>query len=229
MSPARIYLALGSNLGERLSNLQAALAALPPGVQVEAQSPVYETPPWGPVEQGPFLNQVVRAATELSPLDLLAYLKHLEADLGRRPGVRYGPRKIDLDILFYDDLVFQQDELVIPHPHLHERAFVLVPLNDLAPTLCHPVLKKTVADLLKEVDTTGIVPYEDKPPRLPPDVRAALAAVPEAKERFHKLTPSHQREYLGWILSAKKNETRARRVGQMVQKLLDQRVKEKPR
>lgn len=221
-----IYLALGSNLGERLGNLQSALAALPPEVEVQAQSPVYETPPWGPVEQGPFLNQVIRATTGLAPLDLLAYLKRTETDLGRKPGVQYGPRKIDLDILFYDELIFDQDGLVIPHPRLPERAFVLVPLNDLDPALRHPGLKRTVAELLAAVDTTGIARYEDKPPKLPPDVRAALAAVPEAKERFQKLPPSHQREYLNWILSAKKNETRARRIGQMVQRLLAKRVKE---
>ncbi len=129
---ATIYLALGSNLGDRPANLEAALAAMPAGVKVLARSPVYETPPWGLTDQPDFLNMVVKGETRLSPLRLLTGLKRLEKNLGRLPSVRYGPRLIDIDILFYDDLVLHTPELTLPHPHLHERAFVLVPLADLA-------------------------------------------------------------------------------------------------
>jgi 2-amino-4-hydroxy-6-hydroxymethyldihydropteridine diphosphokinase len=156
----RLYLALGSNLGDRLVNLQAAQAALLPSVRLLTASPVYETPPWGYLDQPAFLNQVLEAETNLSPEDLLDFLKRLEVELGRQPGARYGPRLIDLDILFYDDLVLQSPRLTIPHPYLHERAFVLVPLADLAPGLYHPVLGQTIGDLLKQVDQTGIYLYQ---------------------------------------------------------------------
>lgn len=154
---ARLYLALGSNLGDRRANLQSALQALPPAVLVRRASPVYETPPWGLTEQPAFLNMVVEAETGLPPLDLLSHLKRLETQLGRLPAVRYGPRLIDIDILFYDDLVLDSPGLTIPHPRLHERAFVLVPLADLAPDLVHPRLGQTLRDLLAAVDASGIV------------------------------------------------------------------------
>ena len=153
------YLALGTNLGDRLANLRAAIDGLAPTVRVTRESPVYETPPWGVTDQPAFLNTVVEAETDLAPHALLEYLKGLETRLGRQPGVRYGPRLIDLDILFYDDLVLEAPSLVIPHPHLHERAFALVPLADLAPDLRHPVLGLVVRDLLVDVDTTGIRLY----------------------------------------------------------------------
>jgi 2-amino-4-hydroxy-6-hydroxymethyldihydropteridine diphosphokinase len=155
-----IYLALGANLGDRFANLQAAIAALPPAVHVHAQSPVYETPPWGITDQPAFLNMALMGETHLGPLALLAHLKHLETQLGRTPSIRYGPRLIDMDVLFYDELTLATPELTIPHPHLHERAFVLVPLADLAPELIHPVFGKPVRELLAAVDTTGVKRYE---------------------------------------------------------------------
>jgi 2-amino-4-hydroxy-6-hydroxymethyldihydropteridine diphosphokinase len=159
MTPSTVYLALGTNLGDRLANLNTALAALPPIVTGLAGSPVYETPPWGMTDQPAFLNMVVRGKTRLTPPDLLAHLKRLEAELGRLPSIRYGPRLIDMDILFYEDLVLDTPELTIPHAQLHERAFVLVPLADLAPGLVHPVFGKTVHQLLEAVDTTGVKFY----------------------------------------------------------------------
>ncbi len=157
-----VYLSLGTNLGDRQVNLQAALAALPVRVEVQAVSPVYQTPPWGYADQPHFLNQVLSAYTELSPLELLHYLKELEIRLGRQPNFRYGPRLIDLDILLYNEWILQNSELIIPHPHLHTRAFVLAPLADLAPDLVHPVLCKTVRELKAEVDCSKIEFYLGK-------------------------------------------------------------------
>jgi 2-amino-4-hydroxy-6-hydroxymethyldihydropteridine diphosphokinase len=156
-----VYLALGTNLGDRLANLRAAIQALSPTLQPLAASRVYETPPWGYVDQPAFLNQVIQAQTELAPLDLLIWLKRLESDLGRQPGLRYGPRLIDIDILLYDNLQLQTPDLTIPHPRLGERAFVLVPLADLAPDLRLAGTDRTVGEMLARVDRSGIQPYED--------------------------------------------------------------------
>ena len=139
-----------------MDNLHRAVAALPPSVKMIALSSVYETPPWGYADQPAFLNMALAGETDLDPLALIVFLKKLETDLGREKTFRNGPRIIDMDILFYDDLIYEQTDLTIPHPRLHERAFVLVPLNDIAPDLLHPVLKRTVRDLLKDVDTKGV-------------------------------------------------------------------------
>lgn len=157
--PDLVYISLGTNLGDRLANLKAARAALAPAVQLMACSRVYQTPPWGYLEQPAFLNQVVKGETSLLPEDLLDFLKQLEVRLGRRPAPRYGPRVIDLDILFYADLIIDTPDLSIPHPHLAERAFVLVPLADLDPSLRHPLLGTTVRELLDSVEQAGIEPY----------------------------------------------------------------------
>ena len=154
-----VYIALGSNQGDRLEKLRAAVKALQPEVMPLDNSRIYETPPWGYTDQPAFLNQVIRAETSLTPQGLLEYLKEIEVQVGRRPTFRYGPRVIDLDILFYDELVHQSVDLTIPHPSLPERAFVLLPLADLAPELRHPVLEKTVKELLGEVSSEGISIY----------------------------------------------------------------------
>jgi 2-amino-4-hydroxy-6-hydroxymethyldihydropteridine diphosphokinase len=155
-----VYLALGSNLGDRQANLKQAIASLSPQMEVKAKSRVYETPPWGYTDQPKFLNQVVKVDTYVGPEPLLKHLKRLEIALGRVPSFQNGPRLIDIDILFYDDLVLNKPSLVIPHPQLHERAFVLMPLNDIAPALSHPSTGKTVNEMLMSCDTSGITVYE---------------------------------------------------------------------
>lgn len=154
-----VYIALGTNLGDRLANLRDAINALAPDVRVLRESTIYETPPWGYVSQPSFLNMVIEAETSLRPRALLDYLKKREEELGRVKNFRYGPRQIDLDILFYDNLVFEDERLEIPHPRLHERAFVLVPLSDLVPDLVHPVLGKDIKSLLSILDRDEIRPF----------------------------------------------------------------------
>jgi dihydropteroate synthase/2-amino-4-hydroxy-6-hydroxymethyldihydropteridine diphosphokinase len=144
---AEIYLALGSNLGNRARAIHTALERLAAFAHVQATSFLYETPPAYVVDQPKFLNAVCRIESALAPHDLLAAVKEVERAVGRRPTFRYGPREIDLDILLYDDLALHSDDLTIPHPRLAERAFVLEPLCDLNPDLRHPVLGQSVRAL----------------------------------------------------------------------------------
>jgi 2-amino-4-hydroxy-6-hydroxymethyldihydropteridine diphosphokinase len=155
MSPIT-YIALGSNLGDRQTNLELAIASLPPLIQPLQNSSIYETLPWGYMEQPAFLNQVLKAETELAPNQLLDHLKEIEYKLGRRPSVQYGPRLIDLDILFYNNLILDTPSLTIPHPHLHERAFVLVPLAEISLDFHHPVIDQSVRQLLTNIDTSSV-------------------------------------------------------------------------
>ncbi len=151
-----VYLALGSNLGDREQNLKEAIASLSPQMVVKAKSHIYETLPWGYEDQPKFLNQVLEAQTYLEPEPLLKHLKRLEIALGRKASFRNGPRLIDIDILFYDDLVLDTPLLTIPHPRLHERGFVLLPMMDIAPDLVHPVTKKSVREMVAFCDLGGI-------------------------------------------------------------------------
>lgn len=154
---ATVFIALGSNLGDRSANLAAAIGRLGDLGLVTRVSPVYETEPWGITAQPRFLNQVVELQTDLPPHALLRHLKAIETAMGRETtGPRYGPRPIDLDILLYDDLALTSYTLTVPHPRLCERAFVLVPLADLAADRVHPRLGLTVRELLARVDRSGV-------------------------------------------------------------------------
>ncbi len=146
-----VYFGLGSNLGDRDRNLQAALHALAGVARLTAVSSVYDTAPLLVTDQPRFHNAVCAGYTPLDPLTLLHTVKGMEDDLGRVQGIRYGPRLIDIDLLFYDQLVSEIPELTLPHPRLVERAFVLAPLAEIAPDLIHPVLHVTVGALAAKV------------------------------------------------------------------------------
>jgi len=156
------YIALGSNLGNRLENIRTALDSMRSQVNVLECSSIYETPPWGYTSQPKFLNQVMKGETDLMVYELLGFLKQLETKLGRQATFLYGPRVIDLDILFYNQQVFETDELIVPHPRIEERAFVLVPLAEMDSGLVHPMNGKTVAEMLADLDSTGIIRFETK-------------------------------------------------------------------
>ncbi len=146
-----VYIALGTNLGDRERNLERALERLGTRVHITCRSTVYETEPWGVTDQPRFLNMVVEADTELEAEGLLAFIKDVERELGRTPGPRYGPRVLDLDILLYGSERMATEDLVVPHPRLAERRFVLVPLTELAPDLMVPGLGASARELLSRL------------------------------------------------------------------------------
>jgi 2-amino-4-hydroxy-6-hydroxymethyldihydropteridine diphosphokinase len=145
------YLCLGSNLGDREENLRQALALLSPKIYVVKLSAVYETEPVGYEEQPLFLNLVCRIATDLPPDELLHFVKDIETEMGRIPGFPNAPRVMDIDILLYDNTIIETQNLTIPHPRLKDRAFVLIPLTEIAPKLIHPQLGKSIAQLANEI------------------------------------------------------------------------------
>jgi len=144
---AIVYLCLGSNLGEREGNLAQALTLLSQKVNLEKISSIYETEPVGYKEQPLFLNLVCQITTDLNPEELLHLAKDIETKMDRMPSFRNSPRLIDIDILFYGDKIVRTQNLTIPHPRLAKRAFVLIPLAELAPKLIHPELGKNIAEL----------------------------------------------------------------------------------
>ncbi len=163
-----LYLGLGTNLGNRLDNLQKAVSSLSQIMSVTAVSPIYQSEPWGVTDQPPFLNMCIEASTVLNPNTLLHYLKNLESELGRQKSYKWGPRLIDIDILLYDDTIIDNDSLTIPHAQMAERAFVIVPLADIAPDLIHPVFNKTIAELETAVNHTTLH-------KIPETIRQAMA------------------------------------------------------
>jgi 2-amino-4-hydroxy-6-hydroxymethyldihydropteridine diphosphokinase len=147
----KIFLGLGSNLGNKKANLDRAITTINRhyDIKVVATSSIIETEPWGMTEQLEFLNMAIEIETELNPKSLLNEIMRIEDDLGRVRDIKWGPRIIDIDILFYDTLILNVDELNIPHPYLSERDFVLKPLNEIASDFVHPVSGMTVKELLK--------------------------------------------------------------------------------
>jgi len=157
-----VFLALGTNLGDREANLSQARKEISSIASIQKESSIYETPPWGVTDQPAFLNQVLAAETGLSPLELLTTIKDIEIKMGRLPSERYGPRLIDIDILLYGDTVLDTPTLTLPHPRMAERAFVLVPLLEVAPDLGSPLTGELITDVLSRLDNSGIAIWESK-------------------------------------------------------------------
>jgi len=154
-----VFIGIGSNMGDRLDNCQRAIELIGEKIVIRRASSFYETEPWGYSAQDDFVNCVVETATSLGAGELLSTLQDIEKGVGRDgvAAMKWGPRIIDLDILFYGDTVVSEEGLNIPHPHLHQRAFVLAPLAEIAPTLLHPVLNKNPAEMLSDVaDRSGV-------------------------------------------------------------------------
>lgn len=154
------YLGLGTNIGERYKNLRDAIDLLSknPEITIKKESQIYETAPYGKTDQPDFLNMVIEVETNLSPTNLLYYGLEVEEMLGRVRKEVWGPRIMDVDVLIYEDLELNIDDLAVPHVEMHKREFVLEPFNEIAPKVVHPTFKKTINELYKELKR-GVMDY----------------------------------------------------------------------
>ena len=153
-----VYLLLGSNVGDRAANLKRACGLIQDELSPHiTQSSLYETAAWGKTDQASFLNQAIMIQTDIKPLVLLALLKNIEKQVGRIDTEKWGPRVIDIDILFYGSEIVQEPELQVPHPYLPVRRFALLPMAEIARDLMHPMLKKTIKELLELCPDTSEV------------------------------------------------------------------------
>ncbi|MCH7517497.1 MAG: 2-amino-4-hydroxy-6-hydroxymethyldihydropteridine diphosphokinase [Candidatus Dadabacteria bacterium] len=153
----RVFIGIGSNLGDTIGNCKIALDEIENFAEIVRISSLYETEPVGNEDQPNFINSVVEINTDLSPHELLTHLKSIEDKLGRVRGEKWGPRVIDLDIIFYDDLVMKDDDLIIPHPRAHLRRFVLEPICEIAPDFIHPELETSILELLEKLGDSKMV------------------------------------------------------------------------
>ena len=154
-----VYLLFGSNEGDKVKHIERAVSMVQHKAgQIKRISSLYETEPWGLKEQQSFINQAAQIDCNLAPAILLQLLKSIEHEMGRREGTKWGPRIVDIDILFYGNQIIDTPQLVIPHPFLQDRRFTLEPLNEIAPDLIHPVFHKTIRQLFAEcTDTSNVV------------------------------------------------------------------------
>mgnify|MGYP001615144372 FL=1 len=142
-----VYIGIGSNLGDKKENIRTSIELIKEKCKIIKVSSLYETEPIGYKNQDMFLNCAIKAETELKPLELLGFLQSIEKKIGRIRTIKNGPRTIDLDILFYNKKIINKEKLIVPHPRLHERLFVLGPLKEISPYFVHPALKETIKDL----------------------------------------------------------------------------------
>jgi len=157
------FIALGTNKGDRIAYLRKAVLMLSQSasggskVKILNSSSVYETKPFGKVEQSNFLNAVIKVKTSYNLIELFKNLKNIETKLGRNETIKWGPREIDLDLLFFNDRIFKNEKLKVPHSGIQDRDFVLIPLREIAPNFIHPVLKKKISDICKEDISRNII------------------------------------------------------------------------
>lgn len=156
--PANVFLGLGSNIGDRLFHLHQAINMIEERLgNILAKSGIYETEPWGNRNQDSFLNMVVQVTVSLTAAETLNILKEIELQMGRKKKIHWGPRIIDIDILFFNNEIFKEANLEVPHPQIAQRLFVLRPLSEIAPEYVHPVFNKKMIDLLSDCSDSSIV------------------------------------------------------------------------